>query len=369
MEFYRLNSEFKLDTQIDHQESLIWTERYINPGDFALKSSEIEKTLQLLPRGSTVAIRESTVPMIVEDYLLEHPKGQPPTITVTGRTYESVLDRRSSFALYPWSNLTERFKEWAVPADKPSDAAYLLMRAVLGDIARNEVGLPQWSPTMHQNDAIPQVNLVPPKDFVAGGSPVQPKHDVPKGDLLKAVLEMIAVNNHGLKATRPLSDDKSTIDIEIYNGANLTDSIVFDARYEQFEDTRYLMSDRSSSNVAYLLHPQGLDIHNKNSGIEPEGLSRRVLFVDEFGNGALNTAELQRGRALVELYKRNATASFDGEISTQVASDYNSKYFLGDIVTLFGAYGISEQARISEFIRTQDSTGTKAYPTLEVISE
>jgi len=60
---------------------------------------------------------------------------------------------------------------------------------------------------------------------------------------------------------------------------------------------------------------------------------------------------------------------YDGTLTDQFLAGFNRDYFLGDILRLDGEYGLSEFVRVSEFIRSDDSTGSKAYPTFETVSD
>lgn len=370
MELYRLNSTsgsasiFQPIGLVENYDSLIWTERYHGAGDFQLISSDVSAAMNLLPLETYVALRESTVPMIVEAHKIEKPKGKHARITITGRSFESVLERRAS--VNQAADASARLA-WNMNADKVSDAAYKAIRVVLGDIARSN--LPAQSPMVAQ-DAIPEINLPLPTDYTTGT--VTP-FEIKAGNLYSVVLEMLEVNRHGLRAVRPLPG-KTTVDLEVYNGADLRTTAVFDARFDQFDNATYLLSFQGSANMAYVYGPNGATFRQKNTGAVPSGLSRRVLLVDEMGDSTLNSSAVRSSRGLVELYKNNATALFDGETSFQIASLFNKPvaqggYGLGDILKLQGEYNLTRNVRVAEFIRSSDSSGESAYPAFQVIDE
>lgn len=390
MELMTLNSNFQPENPVENYESLIWSERYSKNGDFELNTTDIAATLQLLPRETCIALRESTVPMLVEDFLIEKPKGQPPTLKVTGRSFETVLERRAAANSLPAAAARAT---WTMLATKASDAAYKAVQTVLGGAV---------SPL----DAIPQIQLITPADFTpdaaawnsatnyAVGALVTytstlwrakvtntnvapavgatwealPSYEITPGDLYTTVLELINTNYHGIKAIRPVLGG-TKVGIEIYNGADLSSQVVFDARFDQFDSAKYLLSERGSANVAYMYGSNGSQTVLKNTGAEPSGLNRRVLMIDQTNEAGTNTTDVRRIRALIELYKYNATALFDGEVAEQVAAGYNTTYHLGDVVKLVGEYsGISQNVRVAEFIRTSDASGDKAYPAFESIA-
>lgn len=528
MELISLDSSFQPVSQVDNYSSLIWTERYSSNGDFELKSNDVAGMMAALPRGTCVALRESTVPMIVEDYKIDKPFQAAPVITITGRSYETVLERRLSVRSLP-ATYPEGSKEaWTLSASSSSDAAFQVMRVVLSDPVDRYVGgelvFPAInSPAVSPNDAIPQIQLVPPADlspfdadpwdgdlvyqqgdevlysevvgepilykatktvdlrpwnfstfwdfvgdassatawsssvaygqgdwvtygsggvylaeapiaagalppdqnadwaylandsgnnwsphkdydpaatyspsnyyarnpanqyyyrakqfvpsaippnWTAGSAPVvanvsqhfweKQVYEIKPNYLYNAVVDLLKLNHHGLKAIRPAVGG-SKVSIEIYNGADLTNEVMFDASFDQFDEATYLLSERGSTNVAYVLGSTGSGEVLKTT-TNPSGLDRRVLLVDAMSDTTIADPDTRRARALIELYKFNATAVFDGRIADQIATGYNTQYHLGDIIKLVGEYGLSVDVRVEEFIRSSDSNGYKAYP-------
>ncbi len=368
MELVTLDSQFQPSRIVDNYKSLLWAERYLEHSDFELVSNDISRCISMLPLESTVSIRESTVPMVVEDYKIRKPLRGAPEVVITGRSFETVLERRASVISLPPDYATEARIPWMMSADKESDAAYKVIRTVIGDGPRNIPGGPQVlttiAPAVSPLDAIPEINPILPIDYSAG---LTREFDIPAQNLYKTVLDLLATNRHGIKSIRP-EVGGTKIRIEIYNGADLTQTVAFDARFDQLDDATYLLSNRGSANVGYIYGSNGASVVRKNNGgTEVSGLNRRVLLIDEAGDQTLTNTDVRTSRALVELYKYNATALFDGETSEQVAAEFGQKYFLGDLLKLVGEYGLSQNVRVAEFIRSSDASGNKAYPTFEAV--
>lgn len=422
MELLTLDDNFQPVGVVENYKSLVWSERYDKAGDFQLTSEDVgymvnALKLDVADAHSYVTLRESSVPMVVEVHKTEKKKGSAPLLTVTGRSFETVLERRASVnQLSPGAVRTP----WVIQATNESNAAFNAMRFVLGDefqfLNGNEVVTavpPQVSPL----DAIPEIQLIVPADYkvtnwsatatfhigeivayagylfiaqttslnkvptlepaywgtyaysVLGTTPTADPitYEIAPKDLYNASMELIVANHHGLKAVRPLPGS-TKVGIEIYNGADLTNDVVLDVRLDQVEDSTYLLSEQGSTNVAYVYGSNGAQSVLKTAASEPSGLNRRVLVVDNSSDTAVNTSDIRRTRGLIELYKYNVTALFDGQVAEQVAAGFNSQYFLGDILRLDGDYGLSENVRVVEFIRTSDSTGEKAYPAFEAVS-
>lgn len=441
MELHKLSSTFQPDDVIDdtRYESLIWTERYATAGDFELVSSDISRCMRMLPLESYVSLKESTVPMVVESHKIVKAKNSVPKIEVRGRSFETVLERRGSVNTLPDGSARQA---WTLDLAKSSDAAWVAIRTVIGDPVSHTVGaggvgsgsvvVGSVDPAITSFDYIPEISLVLPTDYaspnvseyVVGpayalgaqvkmttgtapnqivkiyrsrtannaaipyeGSPVWEylgtvtKFEIKAGNLYSTAIELIQANHHGLKAVRPPNGSaKTTVDIEIYNGADITATTVFDAKFDQFDDATYLLSAQGSTNIAYVYGggtgapAGGTSVRKNEVGDSPSGLNRRVLVVDEQSDTTLNSPAIRKSRGLVELYKNNAIAIFDGELAKQFADKYNQEvnsggYSLGDIIQFNGDYGLSRKVRVVEFIRTHDATGESAYPAFEVIEE
>ena len=378
MELLTLSPTFVPTRLVENYESLIWTERYSTSGDFELTSTDVEKTMQILPLESFVTLRETTVPMIVEAHKINKPKGKAVSVTVTGRSFETILERRGSvITLSPGATRAA----WNINADKQSDAAYKAIRTVIGDpTARG--ALPALAPAVSANDAFKRadttdiVNLPLPSDYSAG---LTNAYEIKAGNLYAVVMELLEVSHRGIKSVRPADSSKTTVDFQIYNGADLRATVVFDAKFDQFDDATYLLSYQGSTNIAYvygggttIATRGGTSVRKNTAGAEVAGLDRRVLILDEMNDTTLSTDAIRTSRGLVELYKNNATALFDGQISEQIGARYNKPigeggYGLGDIVKLNGEYGVTRDVRVAEFIRSEDATGSKAFPAFQVV--
>jgi hypothetical protein len=70
------------------------------------------------------------------------------------------------------------------------------------------------------------------------------------------------------------------------------------------------------------------------------------------------------------LANNNYVKLADGEVVPELTYTLGLDYGLGDIIELRNEdQTLSQKARITEIIRSQDDTGERAYPTLSVISE
>lgn len=348
---------------VEQYDSLIWTERYNKIGEFQITTGDVDKFMDLLPEGQVISLRESTVPMIVETHLIERKKNQPVKLTIKGRDFCSICDRRVSALAAAGTG------EWTVNTYTPQDVAYYLMDAicVVGVLDTDDI-FPSSSVTFVYTDY--ETSTGPLRSFT-----------IPRGNLLKAVLEFLqaeakedltttpdtpAVVPHGIRAVRP-GLTATDIQIQIYKGVDRSGTVYFDGTRDLLDDGSYLFSKVGSATSALLLGPDGVYMLDKTD-TPATGFDRRVILVDGSNSKLDESGLVENGK--LSLAEANETAMFDGSINQDLSPYvYNVDYGLGDVVKLVGDYGLTSKARVTEYIRSEDATGVKGYPTLVTINE
>lgn len=352
---------------IENYDSLLWTERFNSTGDFQLVTGDVSTFMSLLPEGTLLSLRESNAVMIVETHKIERKKNQTTKLTITGRSFDSVLERRVAINAGPEA-------EWNVIAKTPSDVAYYIMNyiCVMG--------------TLHVRDIFPSslVQFITPADYLTGSGPNR-SFSVPKGNLLSAVQQFVQasmrsdpttspvtpkVEPHGLRAVRPDSSD-TAIGMEIYKGTAREDSVYFDATRELLDDGTYLFSKVNSATTAYTAgnSPWSKIFVEAYDPLSLSALDRRVMLVDVSSAGNILLPQITE-LAKMSLYESSKTAIFDGSINEDLSPYlYGLDYNLGDTVKLVGDYGLDQISRVTEYIRSEDESGFKSYPTLVTIDD
>lgn len=93
MEVYVLNANLSIVGILDDYNSLIWTERYAEAGDFELNLPASSYHVELLQQDRYLQIRDSKELMIIESISIKD-ENRAKKMTVTGRSLVSILDRR-----------------------------------------------------------------------------------------------------------------------------------------------------------------------------------------------------------------------------------------------------------------------------------
>lgn len=364
MDLLKLDSNNQPTVLVENYDSLIWTERFNTLGDFQLiVGKDIGSYFTMLPEGTNLTLRESNVVMRVENHKMERKKNSPEKMIITGRTFDSVLDRRVSI-----KSLTDT-TEWTVNTKTPSDLAYYVINQIC------VTGL------LDSADIFPsaQVLFPTPSDYLASSGPTK-AFVVQRGNLLSTVLGLLqteaaadattspatpAVVPHGIRAVRP-SATGTAVNIEIYTGTDRTATVYFDATRDLLDDGNYLFSKVGSANVAYIVGQTTSAKMNKSAST-PTGLDRRVILVDATTSG-VDDITILKTEGSKSLTEARETALFDGSINQDLSPYvYGVDYGLGDLVKLVGDYGLAQTARVTEYIRSEDNTGFKSYPTLTTI--
>lgn len=94
MDLIVLNTELEAISIVDEYESLIWTDRYQGYGDFELYASMKDGVLNELRQDYYLQNRNSDHVMIIEKIQITSDVEIGTHVTVTGRSLESILDRR-----------------------------------------------------------------------------------------------------------------------------------------------------------------------------------------------------------------------------------------------------------------------------------
>lgn len=358
MEVYTLDSLLRRERVIDRFESLIWTERYNDVGDFELVIRSSYESRNLLKAGVRLALNESHRVMTIKTVENGVDAEGKAVLTVTGFSLESLLDER--VAKESLSDLTTSPK-WVIEGE-PATVA----RKIFHDICVTGI--------LNPKDVIPYItetgHSLAPEDTIP--EPVDPiKVELVPQSVFQAVRDICTVWNLGFRLLRNF--DASQLFFDIYSGSDRTsgqsilDPVIFSPDLDNLQNTRELTTIEGAKNVAYVFSPAGfLEVYPADVDPDIDGFDRQVLMVqadditDE--NPEFEAALLQRGRE--ELAKTRVFQAFDGEINQSSQYRYQRDYYLGDIVEMRNIDGVTNKMRITEQIFVSDQEGERSYPTL-----
>lgn len=381
MEVYTLDSLFRRTEVVDRFESLVWTERWSDIGDFELLLQSTRGNRQLFKTGTRLAINESKRVMTVETAESASDNEGRRVLKVKGRSLEAIMEDRTivdTFAGY--SPLPEYVRE-----DPPEWIARSMFSwvMVMGSVHPDDViSQIYWDPPPHpdgpQNN--PQTDNLYPADTIPESNFAIMWYQKP-ASLYKAIKEIADIYDFGFRFYR--NGDTGQLFFNVYTGSDRTlqqevlTPVVFSQDLQNLMNTTEFNTIEKTKNVAYVLweHPDTNVMYREVvyapevDPLETEGFNRRVIHVtgevpDDDKNIPANVSAALIRQGLDELAKHRAFTGFDGEISQHAQYKYEQDYYLGDMVVMQNADGLRNNMRVTEQIFVSDREGDRAYPTL-----
>lgn len=373
MEFMVLDKNYDGIAMIDTFTSAIWTVRYDEAGDFEIYIPVQLDYIQAMQIGNYLWNRDSDRLMIIETVEIETDAEQGPQLIVTGRSLESILDRRIVTSSQNFSGN---------------------LQSVLFAIIQNEVissggtrRIPGFSLKTSSDSRITSISI---SELSIRGENV---YDV--------VCSLCQANKVGW---RILPKGAGGFEFELYVGVDrsyaqsVNPYVTFSPSFENLLNSNYIKSFKSYKNSIYAVgtYQKEVILQNKykddngewvveeqttyeeaevvtwqySETATPSGLARREMFID---NGGVNDGEqggeyatwnaVNKEKAIAELGEHQTTTAFEGELEATRQYIYREDFNIGDIVQVENEFGITGTVYISEIVFSQDANGITITPT------
>jgi len=336
---------------IDEFESLIWSERYYECGDFEVLTYPNQNNIILAVQGHYISIEESERLMIIEDVHIVTDPVDGNKLVIKGRSIEIVLDRRIIWNPVVFENMS-------------------LQDCILNILTEN---------AFDPYNAERHISIL---DFEASTDPyilgIVVKTQFWGESLYNAVVDLCFSNKVGFKIT--LTEENRFL-FKLYAGVDRSYEqtenpyVIFSPNFENLKNSTYISTDKLYKTVSLTRGEKG--VGNSQIAIEVlindgTDMARREMLldaqdvskVDQEGNPIPDETYIehlyQRGRE--ELSKRSMIQSFSSEIDPIGTFVYGEDFFLGDIVQVSNEYGIENRSRTIELVRSQDKSGIIVYP-------
>lgn len=348
-----LNTQFEAIEVVDAFKSMIWTDRYDAYGDFEIYLSMNAPLLDFLRADYYLFTEESEHCMIIEDLSIDSDAEDGNHLTVTGRSLESLLDRR-----IVWG-------QRILTGNLQNAIETLLRESIMApDIDERKI-----------------VNFV----FEASSDPKITALTIDTqftGDDLYSVISGLCQENHiGFKIV--LTDINQFV-FSLYTGIDRSFAqdenphVVFSPGFENIINSNYYTSKANFKNVA-LVAGEGEGASRKTTIVgSVVGLNRREMFTDardissDTENGTLSTAEYTAqlsARGAQSLSEHTIKTAFEGAVEATHLFKYGEDFFIGDIVQVANEYGHEGAAYVSELVMSHSEEGLSKYPTFRMIQE
>lgn len=359
---YVLDGSYTTIAVIDTYESFIWTERYLEAGDFELYLPVDVRDIKMLQVGNYLSIVDSSNYMVIENLETESDIEDGDKLIVTGRTLGSVLDRR---VIWDRVTLTGTFQNG--------------VKKLLDD---NVI-----SPSVSAR-AIPGFTFKASTDSKITAMTLDTEY-LGEG-LYEAIVELCTEKDIGW---RVYPSGAGGFQFELYPGVNHSYDqterpyVVFSQAYDNLIGSKYTYTLENYKTVARVEGPE-VDGYPQFMGVAERGavsgLSRRETYtsasvdsdvtkVDD--NGELSSSQISQINAILNqkgleaLAETSIDEAFEAEIDATRQFVHGEHFELGDIVQVEDALGFSRKVRVSEVMRSWDTNGYTMTPTFITMEE
>lgn len=357
MEVYILDDFLRRTAVVDLYESLIWTDRYADKGDFELIVPSLNQHRRLLVPGTQLALTDSDRVMTIETADIKTDQEGRTLLTATGVSLEQMLEDRIATDGVSW--MTEGGK-WVVPGTP-------------GNVCREIFELICIDGMLNIGDIIPFIQAG--AYYPAGSIPETAQEfsfEIPMGTLYKAVKDICDMYDLGFRLVR--DGDNSKLHFEIYTGDDRTTQqsvrppVIFSPEFDNLQNVSEMQTIAGTKNMAYVFSKTtSLIVYGNDATSETAGFDRRVLHVDasditETNPTLLDALMYQRGAEALAGHR--PLSAFDGEINQYSKYKYMRDYRLGDLIEMRNSDGATNHMRVTEQIFVSDTQGDRSYPTL-----
>jgi hypothetical protein len=344
---------------INGWDSIMWTERYAETGEFEIVAKLSTGLREFLPLGTFISHTDTMEVMIVENHQIGEKTEDDPSLTITGRSLESWLENR--IVGMNLARASSTIAEYILPAAVTWTQIVQLINEHIwymtnaGDTLGN-----MWAETQ------------------LTGSGVADVRTINRDNVLKAVQDLLAIDDLGIKTLRKntfigYGGDNTGTAMSIYKGADLSSKVIFSWKGGDLESADYLFSIKPLKTSAFVIGRYVYTI--VDSG--PTNYDRRVMIVpadDIDGNlsaaptGSALTALINKlkVRGNQALRNQQQITISRADISKLTNYEYRKDFNVGDLISLDGNFGTIQKMRVVEYVEIEDQTGESGHPTLAV---
>lgn len=341
---YVMDKNYQIIGVIDFANSIIWTNRYYEAGDFEIYSQATDKAINLLKIGFYLIREDSDMVGIIENISISTDAENGDWLTVTGRGAKSILARR---IVWEQTNLN-------------GTAANGIITLLNNNIISSD-----------ESRKINNFTVTNPSSEIFTEDL---KKQITGDNLYEAILSICQEFYYGFKVTL----NNGIFNFSLYKGTdrsvnqNVNPHVVFSPEYDNFLASNYTSETSEYKNVV-LVAGEGEGISRKTQTLgTATGLERFEMYVDS-RNTSSNDGEITESeyanlliaegqQSLSENVKKE---TFSGTINSGRTYVYNEDYFLGDIVTVKNEFNIQKDVRIIEVIESLDENGISITPSFE----
>lgn len=363
-----LDKSYATTAVLDKFESFIWTDRFRGYGDFEIYMPVETAALGFLKQDYYLQIQSSDRMMIIEELQTDTNAEEGNHLTVTGRSLESILERRVV-------------------------AAYTVLSGNFQNGVQKLLNENAISPS-NSKRKIPGLIFRASTDPAVTGLTLDTQF---LGETLYEAINTLCEEKDIGWRVLPYGDGGFVF--ELYAGKDRSydqtalPPVVFSPNFENMLSSNYLETKKSLKTAAFVggsgegSERTITEVTDDDGG--GTGLDRRELFVDAAGVSK-ETVTSEEGMTEEEIASQEAAANaeyitqlqakgkeamaetkvtkaFEGEIDATRQFVYGKDFTIGDLVQVVNEYGMEAKSRVSELIQSQDVNGESIHPTFTSI--
>lgn len=351
------DDDWDLIAYLDQYESLIWTDKRLEPGDFELVIEWSPELWSTVRRGSYLRIDDSAQTMRVEKRVLDDSYEGPPQITFSGRTMLAAFDQRIVNEKRVWNDV--------LPGDCLN---YALDTYFFGGAADRSLGSKFWRTASQWK---PQVGDTTSSFQYEGESCLEVLDDI--------------LSTHGRTTCFARMDHEQDnrwhfwlgTGVDRSWGQSANDWVTFSPSFGNLSSSKYTEDYSNDRTHLYVAGQEG-----------EEGIPKEVVLVSKRGGPYTGLdryeqwieSNLQRRDAdnkpiqrpgyrtqlsnygLKSLGAYSTKTSFEGSVDPTVQWAYSVDYSIGDVVNVADELGNSQRCVIDSCVITADGDGLSIVP-------
>lgn len=386
MDMYTMNENFIAQEVVDEFFSAIWTERYSKAGDVQLLVPATDIMVDRLVEGTFLGLRGSKEVMELQTQSIEDG-----VLKVVGQTILQFLDNRPAWFHNPDDSTTNQVVDRTVEGKVGQ-----VIADVVEDMVINTVNFPAGWGEADLEWADEEIEGLILGDIDVSGA--DERITVNIGPLYSSISQIAEKYGVGISLYLDSANIETgfVLKFKTYRGIDRTIDgpgplVRLQPDLDSLSDIKELRSIAQYKNVVYVYYEGEVSVHYEDPLNIPVGWDRRVLVTDAIGEpvgrkyvnsygwgggatytqyvvGALEKAAFREQNAKDALANNNYIRAIDGQTSPENDYKFGEDYFLGDIIELEGLTGSIAKARVTEYIRSQDKTGEREYPTISVVT-
>lgn len=350
---------FQCEKVIDDACSVIWCERYQEPGEISLKLRATPELLAFFWENEILISRTDTDrAMLVERVTMTTSAQEGDYIQITGKSAEGLTARRV---------IGQR---GAITDENAANAVHYYMQENLSSY---------WyyhTDGSHQHGASNPYCRMYVNLLDHGEDDERITETVSAEPFGKNLGSFITEICKGLDFGFKVVFNGSKLTFSSYKGNDRTlnqsdrNAVVFSEDFYNLGDSEYNFSRESY--CSYVLtggsgtgstreYGESFKNFRSASGV---GINMRQKFINASGV----SGNMLRIAAQNEVLSTRETISFSAEALTSTAFEYRKDYFLGDRVSVVNRYGINGTATVTEVVESEDENGYNLIPTLGMFS-